>query len=554
MEGPLRDAYKGDIDEERFEYLKNKGIYQRLHCLKKANLEFPEKIERYYDQVRLSLGERADDDLGGFASRIEVFWVADYSKSYNDLSVEEIYNDIKDGSPNDYLESQSNEMQKGNKGDNFCQLVIFSPEKAFEVLLKFLDENENKAFYWGFFLGNILSTKKEIENDFSLKILEELKKFDDSLIENCLRPFISVFKHFCIYLYSKDKQAFINLWKKLWEMALKQDSQSFEDPSLGALNNSLGMLSECIFLVLWDQFPEIPENEKIPEEIRNYFKIIIEEGGQKDSSIFFHFGVYLYNLWYLDKQWIEENIKPLMDWDKDKVIYQSLWEGYSKNPRLGSGFLSDFKDKFYQLFLNKENFIDKNWLIPELLFITTGEKWTENIFTEKETKEIKMLIDKPILESISMKIWMILENSGDKSSVLWSEKIEPWVEKFWRKQKSMKSHEIACNLSMAILHCGDKMPDAFELLRDKIEEFIEKTNFHLIDVSRGLEEGRFKDILKYPDELLNLLDWNIPESTDDHDLGIGIFRSEIKKLLEKIKEKNPGIEKTDLYRNLYDRL
>lgn len=444
-------------------------------------------------------------------------------------------------------------IKQGNKEDNFRELAKDFPEKAFKVLLMFSDENENKAFFWKIFLEEIPFAKKRNQDNLSLEILKELKKFDDSLIEKCLRPFIFFFKGFCIHLYSEDKQIFINLWERLWKAALEDSQTIYDDPSSGALNNPLGILSECIFLVLWHQFPKIQKNEKIPEETKNYFENIIEAGKEKDSSVFFHFGLYLYNLWLLDKEWVTKNIKPLMDWSKDKTICQSLWEGCSRNLSLSSSFLSDFKDKFYQLFLNKENFNDKNELISELLFVTTGGKWEVNIFErEDEINRLKGIIDKSILKSISKKILYLLENSEDKSSTLWLEKIRPWIEKFWPPQNNMKDHEIACNLSLAILYCGDQMPDAFLLLKDKIEGLIQEPNFWF--PHQDILEDRLPHVFNHPEELVSLLNWNCSGMETSSDLGIGSLKEDVKKILKKIKEKNPEIENNELYKNLYERL
>ena len=557
MQGPSRSLFRKNFSDNEIERYKNLSIYHKLNCLKEVNVDFPEKIEKYYNEIQKqypSETKKIKYEFNDFPFYIETFWEGEHSTLYNELNAKEIYNSIKDGNPNDYLESQLNEIRKGNKKDNFRELVKALPEKAFEVLLMFSDENENKDFFWKIFLEEIPFAKKETQDDFLLKILEELKKFDDSLIEKCLRPFTFVFKRsFCVYLYSKDKQTFINLWESLWKAALKDSQTIYDDPSSGALNNPLGVLSECVFLILWHQFQKIQKNEKIPEEMKNYFKNIIEAGKEKDSSVFFHFGIYLYDLWHLDREWVVENIKPLMDWNKNKTICQSLWEGCSNNPGLGSDFLSDFKDTFYQLFLNKEIFTDKNELIPELLFITTGGKWEINIFEkEDEINKLKAIIDNSILKSISAKILYLLKNSEDKSATLWLEKIKPWIEKFWPHQNNMKSNEIACNLSLAILYCGDQMPSAFQLLRDKIEEFIKEPSFWF--PHQDILEDRLPHVFNYPEQLVSLLDWNCSGMETSSDLAIGYFKKDVKKVLEKIKEKNPEIEKYELYKNLYERL
>ena len=517
----MKDAPRNLLNIDDEEVKKFKKIYKRLNCFKEIGLKLPQEIEEYYNKLQQKFSSQIgiNNNQRSFSVR---HWGLE-PEFYVGKKVEDIFKHIKKPAENElYAEYFEEEKRK-------CFEILSKKDisRAFEVLLKFSNEDKGSIPYWNSFL--------EVRNEYFLKSLKKLEKYND-------------------------EDEFKKWWHKLRGLSSSYQDLDHDIPTR-SLNSDLGKLTESVFNILWNHYfhKTFKKDEKIPKEIKEYFEVLIEENVKQSPEIMFHFGTYLFDLWYLDRQWIEENIKPLMDWNKDKAICQSLWIGYTYHAKMNLSFLECFKDDFYQLFLNRAKFYEENKngveAISDLLFITTGGKWTENIFSEKETKKIKSIIDKPILESISMKIWMILENSGDKSSVLWSEEIKPWIKKFWRKQISMKSHEIACKLSMAILHCGDKMPDAFKLLEDEIKGNIKKTNFHLIDVSRGLEEGRFKDILKYPNELLNLLDWNIPESTDDHDLGIGGFRSEIKKLLEKVREKNPEIEeRTDLYRNLYERL
>ncbi len=68
------------------------------------------------------------------------------------------------------------------------------------------------------------------------------------------------------------------------------------------------------------------------------------------------------------------------------------------------------------------------------------------------------------------------------------------------------------------------------------------------------EKGRLPHIFEHPEELLLLLKWNCFGRENSQDFAISVFNEELKKILEKIKEKNPEIENNELYKDLYERL
>ena len=144
---------------------------------------------------------------------------------------------------------------------------------------------------------------------------------------------------------------------------------------------------------------------------------------------------------------------------------------------------------------------------------------------------------------------MLLKDSGDKSANLWSEKIEPWIEQFWPQQINMRSPEIAYNLSLAILHCGDKLPDAFQFLKDKIEGIIIQNHSYMIGYIERYET-KLNHIFEHPRELMCLLNWNFPDDKPMY----SYYSKKIRRILDKLKNKNSEIEKDVEYKILNEKI
>ena len=414
MKGPPRSLFKKNIEQ------KEKAIFDRLDCLKKPEVSFPEEINTYYNKIQKKYSLKPPNDFPSFHTGPAVF--VSSQKRYHDLTLKQIYDDLKN--PKSIWWSDDKERE-------FRSLAKDTPDKAFKVLLMFKEDDIEGATYWGAFLDGITEINDiQKSNQYFKKALKTIENKPDESINKCLWSLIYAWDLKAGLIYYKDKQYFEKWWKKLWNLSIK-DTKDFKlddsNFSMNALNSKSGILSRSIFHALWSKFDKtIPKDGKIPEEIKNYFNTIIKTGAKINPSVMFHFGSYLYNLWFLDRKWTTTNIKPLIDWEKDKNISRALWEGYTYHMHLNPNFLSDFKTEFYKFFLNSqslyktgsEHYDNKNrcFAVADLFLIATGGKWYINIFTEEETKNLKQVLDTELLKSLATQIKRLLKDSGDKSS------------------------------------------------------------------------------------------------------------------------------------------
>ena len=433
-------------------------------------------------------------------------------KRYHNWKIERIFEEIK------YTESNSF-LDLIDKKENFRAFAKDSPDEAFKVLALFQDNNINSVPYWEVFIYEASRmTDSEQSKKYFLKSFEKVKHFNNEFIKKCLGSLTYSLNCKFGLIYSKDKEQFKKWWKRLFELSkdMNPPIKDYSDIESIAENSNLGNLSQTVFSILWSGFidEKIPKDGKIPTEVKEYFEIILYSNIiKKNPSVLFYFGSNLSRLWYLDREWTIKNLKPLMDWNKtesffvrnitnshthsfqpnsntdegaqdtleDYNICKPLWKGYLFRDRLlDSDFLEDFKEEFFNLLLNYKKILTGDYKIEytkylaEIFFIATGGKQIKNIFTNKETQKIVQKIDTDILSSLSSDIWQLLKDTEkDKSSVLWSEKIKPWIERCWPQQQNKMNQEIAENLSLVILHCGNKLLEAFNVLKNQIKEVID---------------------------------------------------------------------------------
>ena len=567
----MKGSSRHDINDSSLKEYKERDIYLRLHHLKFSGVQFPKDIEKFYKKipVRYSFkpSTREEAEQEGFSFYIGEPTQIGSEKRYHNMTYKETFEEIKHTKPNTlpFLT---------DKIENFSFFSRDFPNKAFKVLCMFPDNDINSAPYWDVFINEI-STITDIEksNDYFLKSFEKIMNYSDEFLKKCLWSLIHGFNVKGSLIYHKDKKKFKKWWDRLWNLSIKEKSNNDSDISFSALNSHLGKLSQSIFHILRSKFPDrkFKKNGKIPEDIKEYFQTVIQGG--KPSALY-HFGSCLWSLWILDKEWIRVNIKPLMTWgNKKETICKALWSGYLHHPKWDPDFLYDFKSEFFELILNRKALYKAHKTdihsegccenIATILLIATGGRKLKNIFKDEETTKLIQSLDTDILESISRQIWHLLEDSGSESEKLWSEKIKPWVKDFWPKQDDKMNHKIAENLSFVILHCGNKLPEAFNLLKDQVEGVMEENSHYIAhyivkdeeDETRNKnqqEKGNNKQdlehIYNYPNELLQILDWNFPNRIyyDDD--------KKIEKILDKLKTKHPDIENNEQYQKLFDKI
>ena len=547
IKGP---SYSNIEDTSDLEKYKERDIYLRLHHLKLSGFQFQEDIEKFYKEISKKFSTQEEAERERFPFYMEDAIQIGFEKRYHDKTVDKIYKDL-----------QSNEDIRISKRENFRSLSSNDPDKAYEVLLKFKDKGETSHPYWSVFIAEASMIQDNTKNDYFLKTLQNIEVFSDIFLKNCLWSLIHGLNQRGVVLYNKDKNLFYKWWYKLWDIAINNVSQPFSNSNiaLNAVNSDLGKLSQVIFRILWSHFPagKMERNKKLPQEITIYFELILKEENLKNSSVLYHFGYFLWYLWLLDEEWIDTNLKELIDWEEREDLCKAFWTGWLYRPEWNLDFLLYFKKNFLKMIINRNklDITEQNHKytenIAKIILISTGGKEIENIFTEQEEiQEIIKSMDINIVESLFLEVWNLLEKSGNESKNVWSEKINPWINQLCLFKKTLTSHAIAKNLSCVILNCGNKLPEAFDLLKGQIEGKLERNNDYISGYIKDKMDKELNYIFDYPKKLLKVLHWNFPEDEIHQYMG----DREIKQILDKLKEKDPEIENNFEYKKLSEKI
>ena len=533
LEGPSRSLYVRKIKESHFEELKEWSIFRILKQLKKSNNKLNKDLEDLYSKIKstyswLKEDYNRTDERDSFPYYSTEAQIVGDEKKYHNKTNEEIFKNIINIKPDDKFSiERSVENFRGFSNDH--------PERAFEVLCKFKDSDLKVALFWSAFISAI-SFKNDSEEIFS-KSFKKLYEFNDEFIKKCLWSLVHGFKMKGGILYIESKEYFNSWWQKLWNLALEDSSQKRGDPVDRSLNSHLGKLSHLIFYILWEILykESFKRDEGIPKEIKDYFKIILKEGVEKDHSVLCHFGSYLYSLWFLDKEWVMKYIKSFMK-TNDKN-FEALWAGYLNHAKWKIDFFYEFKDQLFDL-INADRFHKRDgWHnnyrsnISILFLMMSGGVAIDSIFNENESRTLIKKMDEDMLKEISRQLWTSLKDSEDKSEKLWA-KIKSWIENNWPQQNNRNSTETAIYFSYMVVCSGEgNFKYAFDLLRSRIESFINRNNDYILSLLE--KKNRLNYASDHPKDLLKLLIWSFPNQDT-----LWHLKDKIKTIHDKILEKH----------------
>ena len=104
----------------------------------------------------------------------------------------------------------------------------------------------------------------------------------------------------------------------------------------------------------------------------------------------------------------------------------------------------------------------------------------------------------------------MLQGAGERSPVLWRERIGPWFKLVWPRRRRDKSPELSVSLAQMAIESGN----AFPLVVDSIKDVLisEKWNTVLYFLER--EEQNTSLVTKHPKASLKLIDKIIHDNSD----------------------------------------
>ena len=232
----------------------------------------------------------------------------------------------------------------------------------------------------------------------------------------------------------------------------------------------------------------------------------------------------------MNPQWTTENLLPHFDWQTSQDA-AAVWQGYLSRPHINPDLWTAIKGQFLESLKRVDKLgRTKDHAFGLLAYVCIHHpKWLSEI----ESKNALRTLPAEGRAEVARSIWQTVEGVGEKSEVLWKERIEPFLRRAWPPEQLESG--AAFNLALAAICARSRFPAAVEAVSPLLTAV---EHFSLISERLIVQ----KHPVNFPESTLILLGRIM--NVDDR-----LAASEVKGLLSTIVEKWPSArEKHDFIR------
>lgn len=305
-------------------------------------------------------------------------------------------------------------------------------------------------------------------------------------------------------------QEFLSLCQRLLEMAEQlEDGVATEEPVTRAINHPTGHTTQALLDHLFASKPR--DNQGLPDALRQLFTALCDLG----RADFRHARVLLsanqIALFRIDREWAENSLLPLLDWQRDATETASLWQAYLWGARLYRPLLAAYKRSFLETARHYQALGDYARQYAGVLTIAALDP--ADTFTSDELRQaIAALPDEGLCRAANT-LTQALQGAAERKNAYWQEKIVPSWQALWPKEQARITSGLAEELAELAIAAGEQFPAAMAMLQEWLVPFrhSDRVVIHLRE--SGLC-GRF------PEEALQLLA-RIIDQTDRAPLELG---------------------------------
>jgi hypothetical protein len=430
--------------------------------------------------------------------------------------------------------------EKGSFGryGAFEDLCKKAPELAIDVIRVAVKEKKNNDFRWLAGLPGLFS--EELGFDDCVSRLAQLidlftglaNPWPEYVASEVSRSFYVAAERATAEPDRNVEDKYLTYWLMAWERCANNGSGLLSgkfDVSLDkAINAPSGNLAEGLLKLIWCR--NLVRGNSIPMSIMKKLDVIID-----DCNIGGRFGrvciaAALLNFSILEKKWTVERILPKFSWKHQEA--SELWDSFLFAGRWGAELMKELSFEFCTVPDHFESLGDSSRrnFVQMLCAVVIHDR------TVLRQNDIHSAFRKLSPADLQNAVWMMqrwLEHTDVDASVLWNEKLGPFIEEYWPSSISHRTHQLSISLAEMALRARAAFPAAVDILLKKhLLVPGRKTGLFLYRLVRENDDAGMTDnydvIEKHPNNLLCLLD-NV---FDGPEIGYAGF---LEQLIQKLK-------------------
>ncbi len=289
-----------------------------------------------------------------------------------------------------------------------------------------------------------------------------------------------------------------------------QDGIDTDDPVSRAINHPVGHVTEAL-LNCWHQ-KTLEDGQGLPNEISSIFTELCNTQIDKFRHARVILSAHVIALFRVDREWAEEHLLPLFNWQQSEAEAKAAWEGFLWSPRLYGPLMEAIKLDFLETAQHYASLGKHDGQYAALLTFSALDPG--DIFTTRELALATRALTPDGLQNSAQALVRTLEGAGDQRADYWANRVAPYLRTIWPKTLDDASAAIAGSLGRLCVAAQDAFPDALKTLHGWLQP-----PTHPDYLVHLLHESNLSQ--KFPEEALELLNLIVSDQTQwlPSDLG-----------------------------------
>jgi len=481
LSGPPREMFKEDVDKEEWDYIFEHYILLRLAKLHSAGAFLGKESRTILEQLRRKhprwqLAENQSDEFP--------FWMGgddEYRKfSKSPRQRRELVEWLKEHeTPNHWEEDDWRQRCRDDFPTTSCALYALVKEDVWpsdrwrEALQAWSEEKLIKRSWR--YMGPVL-------NDASDEFMQSIS----SGLSYWLRSISKTFEG--------HETLFLNLCHRILELDYEAEEDG-DDIVTRAINHPVGHVTEA-FLDWWYR-KSLQDDQGLPEEIKEIFTKLCNTQIDKFRYGRVLLSAHTITLYRVDPKWAVDYLLPLFNWEFSPDEARAAWKSFLWSPRLYRPFLSAIKESLLE---TVEQYVELGKHGKQYAgFLTFVALDPGDVFTVNElTNAIGHLPANGLRESAEALV-RALEGSQDQRSEYWHNRVLPFLNNIWPKNRDIITREISFSLARLCVAASESFPEALQILRHSLQSV-----HHPDSIVHLLCEANLCEL--FPTEALEFLD------------------------------------------------
>jgi hypothetical protein len=460
LQGPPREMFLADTDEETFRRIADRGIWLRLSKYqastgKDLNGEAAStlaRISRNFPEWRL-----APDESDEFPVWVGDTWMSDTEGWFK-----------KQNSPKEpsALEEWLLIEHKEMTDDDWSDRCKDDFSVAISALIHLGQRGQWPAQRW--------RTALQVWSDQSLVLQSwhQLRNLfgaaGDSAIEAIAGP-MSWWLQALGKVFTEGVSQFLELVRRVLATQIQEPFDGGNDPIFKAINHPVGQATDAVFR--WWYRQDLEDGQGLKDEPKGIYSELckLEIASFRYGRIIL--GANLIALFRVDREWTQRFMLRNLDWDANADEARATWSGFLQAPRLYVSLFASIKPQFLQTAKHYDALGHVAEQYANLLTFVALE--ASEPFTKRELALATSRLPDEGLARCALSLVQALDSAGEKRIEYWQNRIRPYLKEIWPKSVDAISRSVASSFARLCMKAGDAFPDAVSQLKPSLHEFRE---------------------------------------------------------------------------------